>query len=401
MVQPEDVSKLREEYIKKSTLTNRIFMLMLGLSILLLLFVILPYYLSLDHLNTLESEKDQFQNDFTQFSSFNNSLVNYFQKYARIAEPLIDNDFKNISSRINELVLRGQSIYPECDKIEITGEFFKCNIRFMAENEYDYLINNQSKSILTSSFESVMIDWNINYEPKIALIKQRLLDNYNTIINNSNTIQSTLLISQKLNDVTKTFFERDVPRETISIFLGTPDAGSNDNSLESNQASLKDLLVSFKSNLTKIESDISSTEGLISSITKRIGDVGTPIGNIALGFEEILVFSPIILAFFYLIFLSILKDTIRLKKEHIPLGDVVDKIKPLLVFSSHSKFLKLILLVSPFFIFIVYSTLMLSMWARFDPFFLFDAFFWVFSILYIVCGIILVANICRVYKAVV
>ena len=107
-------------------------MLLLGLSILLLLFIILPYYLSLEHLNILEDEKDQFQKDFTRFSNFNSSLVNYYQNYAKIAEPLIDNDFKNISSKINELVLSDQSIYPECDKIEITGEFFKCDIRLMA-----------------------------------------------------------------------------------------------------------------------------------------------------------------------------------------------------------------------------------------------------------------------------
>ena len=400
MAKSEDLSKLREEYIKKSVLTNRIFMLMLGLSILLLLFIILPYYLSLEHLNILKDEKDQFQNDFTRFSSFNNSLVNYYQNYEKIAEPLIDNDFKNISSRINELVLSGLSIYPECDKIIITGDFFKCNIRLMAENEYDYLINNQSKSILSSTFESVLSNWDINYAPKITLIRQNLLDNYNSIINNSNTIQSTLLISQQLNGVTKTFFEKDVPRETISIFLGNPGNQSID-SLESNQASLKDLLVSFKSNITKIEGDITNTEGLIASIIKRIGDVGTPIGSIALGFEEILVFSPIILAFFYLIFLSVLKDTIRLKKEHIPPGDIVDTINPLLFFSSQSKFLRLILLISPFFVFIVYSALMLSLWARFDPFFIFDAFFWVFAILYTVSGVILIVNIFRVQKEVV
>lgn len=375
-------------------------MLMLGLSILLLLFIILPYYLSLEHLNILKDEKDQFQKDFTRFSSFNNSLVNYYQNYEKIAEPLIDNDFKNISSRINELVLSGLSIYPECDKIVITGDFFKCNIRLMAENEYDYLINNQSKSILSSTFKSVLSNWDINYAPKITLIRQNLLDNYNSIINNSNTIQSTLLISQQLNGVTKTFFEKDVPRETISIFLGNPGNQSID-SLESNQASLKDLLLAFKSNITKIEGDITNTEGLIASIIKRIGDVGTPIGSIALGFEEILVFSPIILAFFYLIFLSVLKDTIRLKKEHIPPGDIVDTINPLLFFSSQSKFLRLILLISPFFVFIVYSALMLSLWARFDPFFIFDAFFWVFAILYTVSGVILIVNIFRVQKEVV
>jgi hypothetical protein len=400
LAKSEDLSKLREEYIKKSVLTNRIFMLMLGLSILLLLFIILPYYLSLEHLNILKDEKDQFQKDFTRFSSFNNSLVNYYQNYEKIAEPLIDNDFKNISSRINELVLSGLSIYPECDKIIITGDFFKCNIRLMAENEYDYLINNQSKSILSSTFKSVLSNWDINYAPKITLIRQNLLDNYNSIINNSNTIQSTLLISQQLNGVTKTFFEKDVPRETISIFLGNPGNQSID-SLESNQASLKDLLLSFKSNITKIEGDITNTEGLIASIIKRIGDVGTPIGSIALGFEEILVFSPIILAFFYLIFLSVLKDTIRLKKEHIPPGDIVDTINPLLFFSSQSKFLRLILLISPFFVFIVYSALMLSLWARFDPFFIFDAFFWVFAILYTVSGVILIVNIFRVQKEVV
>lgn len=400
MAKPEDVGKLREEYIKKSVLTNRIFMLMLGLSILLLLFVILPYYLSLEHLNILQDEKEQFQKDFTRFSSFNNSLVDYYQNYEKIAEPLIDNDFKNISSRINELVLSGQSIYPECDKIVITGEFFKCNIRLMAENEYDYLINNQSKSILSSTFKSVLSNWDINYAPKVTLIRQNLLDNYNSIINNSNTIQSTLLISQQLNGVTKTFFEKDVPRETISIFLGNPGNQSND-SLESNQASLKDLLVSFKSNITKIEGDITNAEGLIASIIKRIGDVGTPIGSIALGFEEILVFSPIILAFFYLIFLSVLKDTIRLKKEHIPPGDIVDTINPLLLLYSQSKFIRLILLISPFFVFIVYSVLMLSLWARFDPFFIFDAFFWVFAILYTVSGVILIVNIFRVQKEVV
>ena len=400
MAKSEDLSKLREEYIKKSVLTNRIFMLMLGLSILLLLFIILPYYLSLEHLNILKDEKDQFQNDFTRFSSFNNSLVNYYQNYEKIAEPLIDNDFKNISSRINELVLSGLSIYPECDKIIITGDFFKCNIRLMAENEYDYLINNQSKSILSSTFKSVLSNWDINYAPKITLIRQNLLDNYNSIINNSNTIQSTLLISQQLNGVTKTFFEKDVPRETISIFLGNPGNQSID-SLESNQASLKDLLLAFKSNIAKIEGDITNTEGLIASIIKRIGDVGTPIGSIALGFEEILVFSPIILAFFYLIFLSVLKDTIRLKKEHIPPGDIVDTINPLLFFSSQSKFLRLILLISPFFVFIVYSALMLSLWARFDPFFIFDAFFWVFAILYTVSGVILIVNIFRVQKEVV
>ena len=201
-----------------------------------------------------------------------------------------------------------------------------------------------------------------------------MLDNYNSLINNSNTIQSTLLVAQKLNDATKTFFEKDVPRETISIFLGNLDNQSN-GSLETNQASLKVLLQSFKSNLDKIEGDISNTEVLISSIIKRIGDVGTPIGRIALGFEEILVFSPIILALFYFIFLSVLKDTVIFKKEHIPPGDIVDTIKPLLLFSSQSKYLRLMLLISPFFIFIVYSAIMLSLWARFDPFFIFDAFF--------------------------
>ena len=111
------------------------------------MFVILPYYLSLEHLNILEDGKEQLQKDFTRFSSFNNSLVNYYQNYAKIAEPLIDNDFKIISSRINDLVLSDQSIYPACEKIEITGEFFKCNIRLMAENQYNYLISNESKSI--------------------------------------------------------------------------------------------------------------------------------------------------------------------------------------------------------------------------------------------------------------
>src|SRR4029078_1516319 len=317
-------------------------MLMLGLSLLLLLFIILPYYLSLEHLSILKDERKQFQKDFTRFGEFNNSLVNYYQNYAKISKPLIDNDFKNISSRINQLVLSGKTIYPGSEQIQITGEFFKCNIRLMADNEYDYLINNQSKSLLSSTFKSVLSDWDINYAPKITLIRQNLLDNYNSLINNSNTIQSTLLVAQKLNDATKTFFEKDVPRETISIFLGITDNQSN-GSLEANQASLKDLLLSFKSNITKIEGDISNTEGLISSIIKRIGDVGTPIGSIALGFEEILVFSPIILAFFYLIFLSVLKDTIRLKKEHIPPGDIVDTINPLLFFSSQSKFLPLIL----------------------------------------------------------
>ena len=400
MAKPEDVSKLRDEYVKKSVLTNRIFMLMLGLSLLLLLFIILPYYLSLEHLNILKDEREQFQKDFTRFSSFNNSLVNYYQNYAKIAEPLIDNDFKNISSRINQLVLSGQTIYPECEQIEITGEFFKCNIRLMAGNEYDYLINNQSKSLLSSTFKSVLRNWDINYAPKITLIRQNLLDNYNSLINNSNTIQSTLLIAQKLNEATKTFFEKDVPRETISIFLGITDNQSN-GSLEANQASLKDLLLSFKSNITKIEGDISNTEGLISSIIKRIGDVGTPIGSIALGFEEILVFSPIILALFYFIFLSVLKDTVIFKKEYIPSGDIVDKIKPLLLFSSQSKSLRLMLLISPFFVFIVYSAIMLSLWARFDPFFIFDAFFWVFVFLYTVSGAILIFNISRVKKEVV
>jgi len=397
LAKPEDVSKLRDEYVKKSVLTNRIFMLMLGLSLLLLLFIILPYYLSLEHLNILKDEREQFQKDFTRFSSFNNSLVNYYQNYAKIAEPLIDNDFKNISFRINQLVLRGQTIYPECEQIEITGEFFKCNIRLMAGNEYDYLINNQSKSLLSSTFKSVLSNWDINYAPKITLIRQNLLDNYNSLINNSNTIQSTLLIAQKLNEATKTFFEKDVPRETISIFLGITDNQSN-GSLEANQASLKDLLLSFKSNITKIEGDISNTEGLISSIIKRIGDVGTPIGSIALGFEEILVFSPIILALFYFIFLSVLKDTVIFKKEYIPSGDIIDKIKPLLLFSSQSKSLRLLLLISPFFVFIVYSAIMLSLWARFDPFFIFDAFFWVFVFLYTVSGAILIVNISRVKK---
>jgi len=397
LAKPEDVSKLRDEYVKKSVLTNRIFMLMLGLSLLLLLFIILPYYLSLEHLNILKDEREQFQKDFTRFSSFNNSLVNYYQNYAKIAEPLIDNDFKNISFRINQLVLSGQTIYPECEQIEITGEFFKCNIRLMAGNEYDYLINNQSKSLLSSTFKSVLRNWDINYAPKITLIRQNLLDNYNSLINNSNTIQSTILIAQKLNEATKTFFEKDVPRETISIFLGTTDTQSN-GSLEANQASLKDLLLSFKSNITKIEGDISNTEGLISSIIKRIGDVGTPIGSIALGFEEILVFSPIILALFYFIFLSVLKDTVIFKKEYIPSGDIVDKIKPLLLFSSQSKSLRLMLLISPFFVFIVYSAIMLSLWARFDPFFIFDAFFWVFVFLYTVSGAILIVNISRVKK---
>ena len=400
MAKPEDVSKLRDEYVKKSVLTNRIFMLMLGLSLLLLLFIILPYYLSLEHLNILKDEREQFQKDSTRFSSLNNSLVNYYQNYAKIAEPLIDNDFKNISFRINQLVLSGQTIYPECEQIEITGEFFKCNIRLMAGNEYDYLINNQSKSLISSTFKSVLSNWDINYAPKITLIRQNLLDNYNSLINNSNTIQSTLLIAQKLNEATKTFFEKDVPRETISIFLGITDNQSN-GSLEANQASLKDLLLSFKSNITKIEGDISNTEGLISSIIKRIGDVGTPIGSIALGFEEILVFSPIILALFYFIFLSVLKDTVIFKKEYIPSGDIVDKIKPLLLFSSQSKSLRLMLLISPFFVFIVYSAIMLSLWARFDPFFIFDAFFWVFVFLYAVSGAILIVNISRVKKEVV
>jgi len=41
---------------------------------------------------------------------------------------------------------------------------------------------------------------------------------------------------------------------------------------------------------------------------------------------------------------------------------------------------------------------MLSLWARFDPFFIFDAFFWVFAVLYAVSGVILVVNILRVQK---
>ena len=101
LAKPEDLSKLRDEYIKKSVLTNRIFMLLLGLSILLLLFIILPYYLSLEHLNILEDKKDQFQKDFTRFSSFNSSLVNYYQNYIAIfMENLIRNQMTNLSKII-------------------------------------------------------------------------------------------------------------------------------------------------------------------------------------------------------------------------------------------------------------------------------------------------------------
>jgi hypothetical protein len=161
---------------------------------------------------------------------------------------------------------------------------------------------------------------------------------------------------------------------------------------------LRDLLLSFKSNITQVEGDISNTENLISSITKRIGDVGTPVGSIALGFEEILVFSPVVLAFFYLTFLYQLQDALKLKKDNIPSGDIVDRINPLILYSPSSKSIKGFLTSSPLFVYGIYSALMLSIWAKFDPFFVFDAFFWVFVFIYLVCGVISIVKLYQCLK---
>jgi hypothetical protein len=397
LAKTDDIGKFRDEYIKKSVLTNRIFMIMLGISILLLLFVFIPYYLSLEHLKSLKDEKIQFQTEFDRFSSFNTSLFGYYQYYGQIAEPLIDNDFKNISQRINDMILTGKSIYPQCDHIVITGDFFRCNIKLMAGNEYDYLIKNQSNSILLSSFQSKSNDWKLNYEPRIVTLQNLLRQDYIVMVNSSNTISSFLQIPERLSQLTKDYFEKDLPKIVISVFLGVPIINGED-SIDPTQASLRDLILSFKSNLTKVESDILSTENLISSITKRIGDIGTPVGSIALGFEEILVFSPVILAFFYFAFLYLLHDAIGLKKENIPKGDIVDKINPLILYSTSSKKIKSLLTASPLFLYGIYSFLMLAIWSKFDPFFVFDAFFWVFVFIYVVCGILVIFKLYQTFK---
>jgi hypothetical protein len=367
-------------------------MVMLGISILLLLFVFIPYYLSLEHLKDLKEEKIQFQAEFDRFSNFNSSLFNYFQTYGQIAEPLINNDFKNISKRISEMILTGKSIYPTCDSFLITGDFFKCNIQRMAENEYDYLIKNQSNSIVSASFQSISDDWKLGIQTRIVTLQNLLQSDYKEVVERSNSISSFLKIPEELSQLTKDYFEKDLPKIILSIFLGGTNTVQSD-SIENTQASLRELLLSFKSNLTKVEGDILVTENLISSITKRIGDIGTPVGSIALGFEEILVFSPVVLAFFYVAFLYLLCDTIRLKKEHIPSGDIIDKINPLILYSTSSKKVKALLTSSPLWIYVIYSVLMLSIWAKFDPFFVFDAYFWVFVILYIICGFVSVIKL--------
>jgi hypothetical protein len=363
-------------------------MVMLGISILLLLFVFIPYYLSLEHLKDLKEEKVQFQAEFDRFSNFNNSLFNYFQTYGEIAEPLIDNDFKNISQKISEMILTGKSIYPSCDSFLITGDFFKCNIQRMAENEYDYLIKNQSNSIVSASFQSISDVWKSDMEKRIVTLQNILQSDYTGAIARSNSISTFLKIPEELSQLTKDYFEKDLPKIFLSIFLGETNTVQGD-SIETTQASLRELLLSFKSNLTKVEDDIFATENLISSITKRIGDIGTPVGSIALGFEEILVFSPVVLAFFYIAFLYLLGDTMRLKKENIPPGDIIDRINPLILYSASSKNMKALLTSSPIWIYVIYSILMLAIWEKFDPFFVFDAFFWVFVMVYIICGLVL------------
>lgn len=347
--------------------------------------------MSLEHLKDLKEEKIQFQAEFDRFSNFNSSLFNYFQTYGQIAEPLINNDFKNISKRISEMILTGKSIYPTCDSFLITGDFFRCNIHRMTENEYDYLIKNQSNSIISASFQSISDDWKLGIQTRIVTLQNLLQSDYKEVVERSNSISSFLKIPEELSQLTKDYFEKDLPKIILSIFLGGTNTIQSD-SIENTQASLRELLLSFKSNLTKVEGDILVTENLISSITKRIGDIGTPVGSIALGFEEILVFSPVVLAFFYVAFLYLLCDTIRLKKEHIPSGDIIDKINPLILYSTSSKKVKA-LLTSPLWIYVIYSVLMLSIWAKFDPFFVFDAYFWVFVILYIICGFVSVIKL--------
>jgi hypothetical protein len=229
-------------------------------------------------------------------------------------------------------------------------------------------------------------------EKRIATLQNILQSDYTGVIARSNSISTFLKIPEELSQLTKDYFEKDLPKIFLSIFLGGTNTVESD-SIENTQASLRELLLSFKSNLTKVEGDILVTENLISSITKRIGDIGTPVGNIALGFEEILVFSPVVLAFFYVAFLYLLCDTIRLKKEHIPSGDIIDKINPLILYSTSSNKTKALLTSSPLWIYVIYSILMLSIWAKFDPFFVFDAFFWVFVILYITCGFVSVIQL--------
>lgn len=163
-------------------------MVMLGISILLLLFVFIPYYLSLEHLKDLKEEKIQFQAEFDRFSNFNSSLFNYFQTYGQIAEPLINNDFKNISKRISEMILTGKSIYPTCDSFLITGDFFRCNIHRMTENEYDYLIKNQSNSIISASFQSISDDWKLGIQTRIVTLQNLLQSDYKEVVERSNSI---------------------------------------------------------------------------------------------------------------------------------------------------------------------------------------------------------------------
>lgn len=397
MASEDDVIKYRDEYNNKSILTNRIFMIMLGISILLLLFVFIPYFLTLEHLQNLKAERIKFQTDFEKFNSFNNSIVKYFQGYAKITEPLIDNDFSNISFRINEMILTGKTIYPKCDSILITGDFFKCNIKLMADNEYEYLINNQSQSLISSNFPSLGSNWKENYQPKILLLQDHLNTQYYEEVNNTSSISSFLQIPEELSLLTKDYFEKNLPKTIISVFLGETEPNENE-SIETTQIGLKNLLEAFRNNLTKVEGDIETTEDLIDSITKRVGDIGTPVGNVALGFEEVLVFSPIILAFFYLIFLYLLAEAIKLKRDNIPAGDIVDRINPLILYSYSSKKIRRLLTSSPIFIYGIYSALMLAIWTKFDPFFVFDAFFWVFVLVYFLCGFILLMKLYQTLK---
>lgn len=403
--------KFREEYIKKSNLVNRSFLIILGLSLILLLFIILPYYLALEHLDTLENKKKQLQTNFITLNTFNKSLINYFEQYEQISEPLIDNDFKSISLRIYDLVNTGRGIYPQCEDINTSGEFFKCNIMLMIESEYRYLVNNQSKPMVISNFENVFDDWEEKYQPRITALEQRLNNSFVNTINDANTISSILPIAEKLNVITKTFFEQDIPKEIVSIFLlstaNTDENTKNESSdiiFENGKLSLRDLLFGLTTKIKENENSIENTTSLVSSITTRIGSVQTPVVSVALGFEEILVFSPVILAISYLACLFILLETNMLKKNNLASDKIINGLNPLLFDSSNnrSRVIRLCLLCTPLLVYIISTRLVLSIWEKFDAFFLFTYHFEIFVIIYAVCGIaiayVLIITIIKRYK---
>ncbi|MGD1837807.1 MAG: hypothetical protein ACPKPY_07090 [Nitrososphaeraceae archaeon] len=403
------LKEIKKRFDKKSDLFEKLFVMLLGLSLFILLFVLLPYVYHIDAKNKLIITNQDLNEDLISIKNMNDT-VSLIGTRNNLLINQTGEDFNDINNILINVTL-GKPYLLECNHIKL-HHMLQCHIEILVDTEYE-LISNFSEQFIFPKIQEILKK-NSWQEVYLSELNDNLLDlngSYYRIINNFSTsdIQEAK-IPIKLHEETITYLSNS-SNTSRNILLGeiTQLEIKYNWNLGQDDYNTQEIIQNFNNTIQNVRNDIKKTDNTINEIKGRADEFASPMGKLVLGFDEIILFFPLLLIGGYLVCIFILIEIFFLRKilfdlytnQGISEEDISRGI-PLWIDNKNlgqNKSVRAVILFIPMIIFFISTYLNLYLLSiPTESFIIFNNYFKELIIVYIIAGSIGILGFVKLYK---